>query len=95
MGILERFFQRDDSDLSERHGEAQRFLGWARSEECSRFLEKLDHEAGKNIDITDTQKMIASSVRANTLREVARWLRDDIRRAEVDLRSTEQELRNG
>jgi len=94
MGLLDRFFKSDLGDAAERHGEAQRFLSWADSEETKLFLDRLDREAGKDIDITRTEAMIASSVRANTLREVARWLRDDIASAQHDLRETEEELRD-
>ena len=94
MSLLDRFFRPDAGDVAERHGEASRFLGWASTAETVRFLDRLEKEAGKNIDITDATKMIASSVRANTLREVAGWLRGDIKHAQEDLRATEEELRN-
>ena len=94
MGLLDHFFKPDTSDAAERHGEAAKFLQWAQAQETLDFLEKIDKEASAHIDITDHEKMIASSVRANTLREVAGWLRGDIKTAQNDLRETEMELRD-
>jgi hypothetical protein len=94
VGILDRFFTPDRSNAAERHGEASKFLEWAQMDETAAFLDKIDNEAARNIDITDHEKMIASSVRANTLREVAGWLRGDIKAARQDLRDTEMELRD-
>ena len=95
MSIFDVFFTDDTGvDVHELYGKAQKYLAWATDSECQKFLERLDVEAARPLKIGEQTALVEGAVRANTLREVASWLRQGIKSAQSDITDCERELRD-
>ena len=75
--------QRDIED--EVLGQARSYLEWAEKPYHKRFLDYLQAESDKPVDMRDTTSMIAGTASSNTFKKIRAYLRELDKRARIAL----------